>query len=447
MSLFLRELASALRAVPETMRRVFHPGAAPAGDPAASRMRRNFLFHLHPIRVRPSTLSVSSTFALGLCTATLGFLLVVSGLLLMMVYAPDPARAYASMQDLAFALPGGGVVRSLHRLAAHGMVLCAGLHLLRVLFYSAYRRRELNWFFGLGLLLLTAALSFTGYLLPWDQRAFWAVNVSTSMLEHVPGGDGLRSMLLGGSEIGAESLLRFYALHVAILPALLVGLLALHLWRIRKDGGLAGRDNEEASIPAWPHLVLREALVFLAVVLALTILSALWDSPLGPPADPHRPDNPEKAPWYFVWIQEAVSHSALAGGVLLPGILLGLLALQPFLDRRDDGVGRPFSSPAGRRVFLGTLAIALAAGAALEAWFIATGGWPAHPDLVNPSTGMLALALVAWLVAGIWTGSVRLGMFGAIAVLLAAVLVFTFSGVCRGPDWRFFWPWEEWPGV
>lgn len=445
MSRFLAELSDALRAFPESLRRVFRPGVGGPDDPSSARLRRNLLFHLHPLKVRPRTLTLSATFALGLCTATLFFLLLLSGLFLMMVYTPEPQRAYACMQDIQWAIPGGAFFRALHRLAAHGMVVCAGLHLLRVMFAAAYRRRELNWFFGLSLLLLTAGLSFTGYLLPWDQRAFWAVNVSASMLENVPGGETLRGLLLGGPAIGDDTLVRFYTLHVALLPALLAGLFFLHLWRIRKDGGLAGGEAQEASVPAWPDLVLREALLFLLVVLALVVLSALYDTPLGPPADPHRPDNPEKAPWYFLWLQEAVSHSAVAGGVVLPGLLVALLSLLPFFDRGDEGGGRLLSSPLGRRWMCGAFALALAAGAALQWWSIAGGGAPTHPDLLNPSTGMMALSLLALLVCGMRTGSVRLGVFCAMAVLLAAVLLFLVTGLCRGPEWRFFWPWEEWP--
>jgi len=201
--------------------------------------RPSFVVHLHPPAVRPRSLTCRATFGLGVMLVALGALLAVTGVLLMFYYVPTALAAHGSLQDLEAVVPFGGFVRSLHRVGAHAMVVLVALHLARVVLVGADRPpRTVNAWVGLGLLLLTLGLAFTGYLLPWDQRAFWACTVGTDLVAAFPGlGPVARRLLLGGDTVGGAALLRFYALHVAALPALGALLTGYHVWRIRKDGG------------------------------------------------------------------------------------------------------------------------------------------------------------------------------------------------------------------
>ncbi len=163
---FLSALLANVAALPANFWRGMRPGALPEDDALTHRMRRNFLFHIHPVRVATRTLDPTATLGLGVMTLTLFGVLAASGVLLMIYYVPTPGEAYSSIQDIEYAVTFGGFLRALHRWAGHAMVLTAFLHLLRVAFTGAYFRRELNWTIGLGLFLLTLGLAFTGYLLP-----------------------------------------------------------------------------------------------------------------------------------------------------------------------------------------------------------------------------------------------------------------------------------------
>jgi quinol-cytochrome oxidoreductase complex cytochrome b subunit len=412
-------------------------------------MRRNFVYHLHPLQVAVRTLAVRTTFALGLATLTLFGVLTVTGFALMLYYVPTPAQAYASMLDIENVVTLGETVRLVHRWAAHAMVVTAGLHLLRVWATAAYRQRELNWIIGLGLLTLTLGLAFTGYLLPWDQTSYWAVRVVANMLDHVPLiGVALERLLLGGTQVGPATLVRFYALHVAILPLPMIILAALHLWRVRRDGGLARPGEVDcATVPTWPHLVVREGAVVLGIIAAVTLCALLVDAPLGPPADVLRPSNPEKAPWYFLGLQEMVSYSAVVGGFLFPAALAALLLLFPFLDRSDQEVGRYLGADRGQVLGMAAAATgvsAVAVAATLTPAYADLG--PLAQDLGNPAGVMLAYASVAFWAVGWRSGSLRAALRVALAILWVSLLLFTAVGVCRGPDWAFFWPWQEWSG-
>jgi quinol-cytochrome oxidoreductase complex cytochrome b subunit len=173
--------------------------------------------------------------------------LVFTGVLLMFYYVPSVERAYPAMKAIQFSVPLGQFTRNMHRWAAHLMVLIAILHMARVFYTGAHKPpREFNWIVGVILLVLTLGASFTGYLLPWDQLAFWAITVGTNIAGYAPfAGSAARELLLGGTEVGQDALIRFYTLHVAVLPVLITFLVSLHLWRVRKDGGLAANDSSE----------------------------------------------------------------------------------------------------------------------------------------------------------------------------------------------------------
>jgi menaquinol-cytochrome c reductase cytochrome b subunit len=200
----------------------------------------NFLLHIYPVKVRRKEITFRYTWFLGIVSLTLFASLVVSGIYLMFFYVPSPNSAYGNIQSLQTEVAFGQYIRNVHRWSAHLMVLAVAAHMARVFYRGAYKPpREFNWVIGVVLLVLTLLMSFTGYLLPWDQLAYWAVTVGTAMAGFVPViGGTVEEILLGGPTVGSATLLRFYVLHVAVLPAILIGLIAVHLWRWRKDAML-----------------------------------------------------------------------------------------------------------------------------------------------------------------------------------------------------------------
>jgi quinol-cytochrome oxidoreductase complex cytochrome b subunit len=210
-------------------------------------MTTNVFFHLHPVKVSRKSINWSYSLGLGLITAIIFGSLSITGILLMFYYVPSVERAYSYIIILQTEVPFGQMLRNLHRWGAHLMVIAAVLHMARVFYTGAYKPpREFNWVVGVVLLLLTLAASFTGYLLPWDQLAFWAITVGTSVASYAPGaGEIMKFILLGGPEVGQESLTRFYSLHVMIVPAAILLITSLHMWRVRKDGGLAAQEVQE----------------------------------------------------------------------------------------------------------------------------------------------------------------------------------------------------------
>jgi cytochrome b-561 len=404
---------------------------------ASSAIVENLWLHWFPAKVAEESFSWSYSLWLGTIAACLFFILTVTGILLMFFYVPSTGQAYWSIKDIHYVVGFGWLLRNQHRWAAHLMVLVVFLHLLRVFFTGAYRaQRAWNWQVGLLLLLLTLFLSFTGYLLPWDQLAFWAVTVGTNIAKEAPlVGKEIRFMLLGGTEIGQSTLIRFYVLHVVALPAVVGVLFAYHMWRIRRDGGMAVTDGaiqepgeavaegataktyslfgltpgttlevraaapggEEGRVSSSPHLLRRVMLVFLAVFTVTIILSLVSGAPLEEAANPSLTPNPAKAPWYFLWLQELVAvttvrvggytfSGGLVGGILVPGVLLGAGVVWPFLDRS-----------------------------------------PRHT-------------------IGKWFAPERRVQNAVLAVIALGILVLVLIGLLmRGPYWQLYWPWQAWP--
>ncbi len=208
-------------------------------------MTTNIFFHLHPVKVNLKSLKVTYSFGLGVITVFLFVTLAITGTLLMFYYVPSVERSYGDIVILQTQVPFGQLFRNLHRWGAHLMVLAAVLHMARVFYTGAYKPpREFNWGVGVVLLILTLGASFTGYLLPWDQLSFWAITVGTSIASYEPlMGATIKKILLGGPEVGQDALTRFYALHIMVIPAFLALLIALHIWRVRKDGGLAANET------------------------------------------------------------------------------------------------------------------------------------------------------------------------------------------------------------
>jgi quinol-cytochrome oxidoreductase complex cytochrome b subunit len=227
---------------------IFRPGSparADGGDSPRNRayvVMNNVLYHLHPVKVKRHGVRLSYTLCLGGLSFFLFILLTLTGIFLMFYYRPAAPEAYVDIAALSTDVAFGLLVRNLHRWGAHLMVITVFLHMTRVFYHGAYKPpREFNWVVGVVLLFLTLLLSFTGYLLPWDQLALWAVTVGTNMGGYTPVfGDQVSFVLLGGIQVGGPTLLRFYVLHVLALPFIIVIFMAVHFWRVRKDGGISG---------------------------------------------------------------------------------------------------------------------------------------------------------------------------------------------------------------
>ncbi|MFQ5655047.1 MAG: cytochrome b N-terminal domain-containing protein, partial [Planctomycetota bacterium] len=404
----LRMFWENVKGLPASIREAVIRHGAPTSDRARSQaVFSNFFLHIHATRVHPHSLRLPTTYGLGVALISQFVILTATGILLMVYYSPSIERAYDSIKDLHYVVPSGRFIRNIHRWSAHLMVVLVILHMARAFYTAAYKKpREFNWVIGMILFVLTLALSFTGYLLPWDQLAYWAVTIGANIaaspneLAEALGlssqfrlGDLQRELLLGASTVGQDALIRFYLLHVILLPLLMTALIGVHIWRIRKDGGLArpqgtptpagkgvgtmepdargpeaapaktfalmcvvegksphaGSDPDE-TVPAWPYLLRAEMLVFMASVLVCLVLGYFFDAPLREQANPAVPENPAKAPWYVLGVQEMVSYSGFVGGLVIPAVTVIGLALIPFLDREPEQPGVRFSGAEGRRI-------------------------------------------------------------------------------------------------
>jgi quinol-cytochrome oxidoreductase complex cytochrome b subunit len=404
---------------------------------------RNFLLHWFPAKVTRESLSWGYSFWLGTITAVLFFILTITGVVLMFLYVPSVERAYLSVKDLEYTVSFGWFLRGLHRISAHLMVAVVFLHMVRVFLTGAYKNgtaegqnRPLNWIIGVVLLLATLLLSFTGYLLPWDQLAFWAITVGTNIASAAPLlGDAIRFILLGGNVIEQGTLIRFYVLHCFFLPLLVIGLFSYHMWRVRKDGGLACVDKlsleqkrekaapvrsktysllgvtsgasihvetslideDKHTVRSSPNLTRRLALVSMLTMAAASVLTIVFRAPLEGPANPAVTPNPAKAPWYFLWLQELVTtttvtiggftiNGALIGGIIIPGLLVVAALVWPYFDKSTV-----------RSV-------------------------------------------------GVWFAKERRRQNLIFLLVVLAILILTVIGTfLRGPYWNFYWPWESWP--
>jgi len=202
----------------------------------------NVFLHLHPVRVKKHAVRYTYTFCLGGISFFLFLVLTVTGVYLMFFYVPSVSRAYQDILAIGNSVAFGSLVRNMHRWGAHLMVLTVFLHMIRVFYHGAYKPpREFNWAIGVILLFSTLWLSFTGYLLPWDQIAFWAITVGSNMASYAPLLAKESSfLLLGGVSVDQGTLIRFYVMHVIAFPMIAAILMIVHFWRIRKDGGISG---------------------------------------------------------------------------------------------------------------------------------------------------------------------------------------------------------------
>ena len=317
------------------------------------------VLHFRPKSVPAKTLKFSLTWGLGGMAAVLVLNQFATGVLLKFVFQPTVGSAYLSIVAFQNELLFGRLIRNLHYWGANVLLLIMLLHLLRVFFTSAYRLpRRASWIVGLGLLIGVLTANFSGYLLPWDQLAYWATTVWTSMLGYVPGiGENLQQALRSGDEIGQASLQLFYTLHTAVVPVMLLVLLPYHFWRIRKAGGLVlprspgePPDPSPPRLPVWPDLLVREASTSLCLMALLMLLAVFLNAPLGDPANPGLSPNPTKAPWFMAGFQELLLHMHPVFAVLvIPLLVFGGLVALPFLVLPKNSAGVWFVSDVGRK--------------------------------------------------------------------------------------------------
>lgn len=307
------------------------------------------LLHLHPQSINERALTFNRTFGLGGMAALLIVIQFLTGIMLRLYYEPFPHKAYDSIVFLQQNVLFGQLVRNIHHWSGVFLILIVFLHLLRVFFTGGYQSsRKVNWIIGLVLFLLIIGSNFTGYLLPWDQLAYWAVTVGTSLLDYIPFiGNSLRELMIAGNEINEQTLLIFYNFHTAVFPILLLLLMAYHFWRVRKAGGiiLPINDEEKKVVPTYPNLVYKEFIVALALIAVIMIFSLLFSAPLLTKANPDFSINPTKAPWYFAGIQELLMHfHPFVAAFLIPAVIIfGLVAL-PFLKFHEEQNGIWFYS-------------------------------------------------------------------------------------------------------
>ena len=440
------------------------PAPLPSDDRGRMRMVvDNLVLHLHPAKVPVSTLRWTYTWGLGGLSALLSMVLVVTGVFLQMNYTPSPLQAYQNILDLRTGTWFGDLLRSLHHWSANLMVVAVVLHLLRVFLTGGHRApRQNNWIVGVIMLLLVLGANFTGYLLPWDQLAYWAITVGTSILTYIPFfGEALSRLLLGGPEVSAATLLNFYSLHISFIPVSIVMLMSLHFWRVRKDGGLTlprridgtSPDQKMERVTTIPHLVRRElifALVWLAVLLAWAMFIS---APLEGIANPDASPNPAKAPWYFMGIQELLLHfHPLVGAIIIPGLALGALFLLPFYDITQSSVGIYFRSRRGR--VLSLLAVGLSMlltpiWIVTDEFLINWSEWlPAWPTLI--SNGLIPLSVILLGLLGLDEVVHKSGkatpeerILFIFIFLFTALILLTLTGIFfRGAGMILTWPWE-----
>jgi len=508
----LNEFIGNIVSLKDSVVRSFVRGGMPTSDRSRAAVSvNNFFLHIQGARTHLNTLRPTYTFGLGLISVYLLLITIVSGALLMIYYNPSIGSAYNSVKDINYVVFAGRLLRNIHKWAGEGMIIFVMLHMARVFYTSSYKQgREFNWIIGVVLLALTFVLNFTGYLLPWDQLSYWALVIGSNIAQSpkeitdILGitrffdiGGFQKELFLGGVTPGEVTLVRVYFLHIMLLPLVFAIFLGVHFWRIRKDGGLTVPDsfrpqtnefdkpsstenkggtfstkktyglmamvrsktpavdvNVENTVMSWPNLLRAEVAVFMLCLAGVVVYSFFINAPLKELANPLIPENPAKAPWYFLGLQELVSYSAFMGGIALPSVALLGLALIPYLDREPKNVGVWFTNREGRWVTLISFVVATIVLIGLLAFVIKFGWfrnwWPDIPQLIitliNPGTIWVGFVMAWSLLVMTKTGSTRMGAVALFTVFLISYFIFTYVGTeLRGPNWDFYWSKSQWP--
>ncbi len=404
----LKELRAVMRGDPPTER----------PNPRYKVHTTSFLFHIRPRYYEKGSTIFTHTFRLGFFTSFFFFVELFTGLILMIYYTPSPGEAYTSILNLLSNVPYGKLMRDMHRLGAEAMVIFTALHMMRTYLTGSYKKdRSFTWFTGVFLLLITLLLSFFGYLLPWDQLAYWAVTIGTSMAEAAPiGGREVNLLLRGAPDIGAGGLLRAYLLHIILLPLAAILLISVHYYKVSREHGISlPASIEEGNVPPAvkkeaktridyiPDLLTHE--VFLtAVGLFLLVLGTayFYSAPLEHIANPGQTPLDTKAPWYFWWLQGLLKidpasmiegifasvgihvelsrllPSKLIMGLVIPPLMFVLLLAVPYIDRNPH-----------RSLYKRPVAIGFGLIAALVLVVLSYMGTPAYRIETPPATRIL----------------------------------------------------------
>jgi ubiquinol-cytochrome c reductase cytochrome b subunit len=268
----------------------------------------------------------------------------ITGLFLWMGYSSSAQTAWESVYYMQHEVQGGWLLRGLHHFMAQAMVVLLAFHLMQVVIDGAYRApREFNFWTGLVLMQIVLGLSLTGYLLPWDQKGYWATKVATSLSGLVPGaGPYVQRLVVGGTNYGHQTLTRFFALHAGVLPALLVALLALHVYLFRRAGLHAKQPMKRADTTFWPDQVLKDAIACLAVLAVVSFCACYFGAELGAPADPANQYSAARPEWYFLFLFQFLKlfhgeTQEIIGAIVVPGLVMFVFALMPFLGRTRIG--------------------------------------------------------------------------------------------------------------
>src|SRR5688572_5368802 len=285
--------------------------------------------------------------------STLVFCLTVqfiTGIFLWMSYSPSSQTAWESVYYIQEEMSGGWLLRGIHHYAASVMTILLVLHLMQVIIDGAYKApREVNFWFGVGLLLLVLGLSLTGYLLPWDQKGYWATKVATNIMAITPIiGPALQKLVIGGPDYGHHTLTRFFALHAGVLPAMIIVLLVAHIYLFRRHGLTVKQPRKGPDTYFWPDQVLKDAVACLAVIATVVFLvlrpklmGMEGGAELGPPADPSESFSAARPEWYFLFLFQLLKYfpggSEIWGAIVIPGIVMGVMFLMPLIGRWSVG--------------------------------------------------------------------------------------------------------------
>jgi len=433
------------------------------GNADRQRYRRLFnslLLHFRPKTVPRRTLKFTLTWGLGGMAVVLVGMLFVTGLMLKFAYQPVPDQAYASIVNLQNTVLFGRLIRNIHHWSGNALLLVVFLHFLRVFFTGAFQPpRQFNWVLGLVMFLLVLGSNFTGYLLPWDQLAFWAITICTGMLEYIPGiGVGLKKMISGGNEIGPATLSNFFAVHTAVIPACLLILMPFHFWRVRKSKGLViprspqqDPADKGESVATIPNLIIRELAVAAVLIALIMVVSVLFNAPLEAKANPGLSPNPTKAPWYFAGLQELLLHfHPLFAVLIIPVVTIVALFFLPYIRYDADTAGVWFASLRGRRTAIVAVVVGLIItppAIIADEFIIDVAAWmPGVPAVI--SNGLLPAALALAGIIGFYGLMKRYyaannneAIQAVFVLLLMAFIILTITCIWfRGSGMALMWP-------